>query len=1181
MSWREASCRPVVRLLLCCWVFVSLGCDEREPPSAAELLSIRTMGLAYLEENRLAEAQTEFQKLIEIAPDEPLGHANLGLVYLRMGQFADAEAQIDRALRLAPTDPGIRLIQAKIYEQTDREAGAIAVLQGTLEQGSDHIKTLYAISELYRNSRRDDADSAAERFLRRLVDRAPGNIAARLQLTEQLVRNGKADDAAAQLEEIGRQVPELPQESVDSYDRALELLRASQAQEALAPTVVVHNVLRVTSLYQAGVLDLQGPGGALIGFPILSFSQNVSLQTQDESAVLAALRFVDVTGDVGLDVVAVGDAGTGAASAAAGAGLAVGDYDGDGDQDVYLLRWRSELPDGAFGLYRNESGRFVHVSRDAGVRHSHVETAAMFADYDNDGWLDLYVVGDHASTLYRNRGDGTFDNVTRSSGVEIDGTGLTPLFADLDHDGDLDLFLGAAGTNWLFRNNLDGTFVERAAAMGLAGNDVPTLDGAFGDFDEDGDLDVFVVNGNAGNALFTNLRQGRFEDVAESSGVGDGSGSIAVAVGDYDNDGFLDLFVANSSPDRHRFYRNNGDGTFESDARAADALAMIQDVSASDATFLDFDNDGFIDLLVAGQGDGPSLRLLRNVAPGEFEDQSALLPENLPAVNRVVPFDFNEDGDIDLLVATSDGGVRLLRNDGGNGNRYVRLQLRGLSTGSGKNNYFGIGAKVEVRAGDHYQMRVVSEPLTLFGLGQRLKADAIRIVWTNGVPQNLFYPGSDQDLVEEQILKGSCAFLYTWDGERYTFATDVMWKSALGMPLGIMGGRAAYAPPDASREFLKIPGDLLKPRDGVYSLQITEELWETAYLDEIKLLAVDHPESTDVFVDERFVSPAVPPELRVFEVTNKHLLLRATDERGNDLLPHISEKDDVYVANLKPGRYQGITELHDLILDLGPIADGVDVTLFLQGWLFPSDASINVAVAQSADAVVVPPYLQVMNSDGKWHTVDESLSFPSGKNKTVVVDLAGKFLTSDRRVRIRTNMEIYWDHIFYSVGVSAASVVTATMKPRAADLHYRGFSAIFRKGGRYGPHWFDYADVSREQKWRDLEGFYTRYGDVLPLLTESDDKYVILNAGDEISIQFDASDLASPKPGWRRDFLIYTDGWIKDGDLNTAEGRTVEPLPFHDMSRYPYAADETYPADTGHQAYLRKYNTRLVKSKRF
>jgi hypothetical protein len=466
--------------------------------------------------------------------------------------------------------------------------------------------------------------------------------------------------------------------------------------------------------------------------------------------------------------------------------------------------------------------------------------------------------------------------------------------------------------------------------------------------------------------------------------------------------------------------------------------------------------------------------------------------------------------------------------------------------------------------------------VTHFGLGQRLKADVLRIVWTNGVPQNVFYPASDQDLVEEQILKGSCPFLYAWNGERYEFVTDVMWRSALGMPLDIMGGGGVgYAPAAASREYIKIPGDALRPRDGVYSIQVTGELWETGYVDELKLLVVDHPDSVQVLLDERFVPPG-DATLRIYQVAQPRAPVAATDERGRDLLPLLVERDDRYVSQFQLGKFQGLTDLHDLTLDLGELDPRQDVTLFLNGWIFPTDASINVALAQSASVSSVPPQVQVVGPDGEWHTVIDNMSFPSGKAKTVVVDLAGKFLSGDRRVRIRTNMQIYWDHVFFATGDVRGPAPRATLAPTAADLHYRGFSRMYRKGGRYGPFWFDYGDVTEAQRWLPLKGRFTRYGDVLPLLERADDMYVVFGPGDEITVEFLAS-YAPPLPaGWRRDFLLYSDSWLKDADLNTGTGQAVAPLPFHGMSRYPYGADEFYPADAEHQRYLRRYNTRRM-----
>jgi hypothetical protein len=220
------------------------------------------------------------------------------------------------------------------------------------------------------------------------------------------------------------------------------------------------------------------------------------------------------------------------------------------------------------------------------------------------------------------------------------------------------------------------------------------------------------------------------------------------------------------------------------------------------------------------------------------------------------------------------------------------------------------------------------------------------------------------------------------------------------------------------------------------------------------------------------------------------------------------------------------------------------------------------------------------DSETNWKTVIENLGFPKGKNKTMVIDLSDKFLVKDYRLRIHTNMQIYWDHIFYTTAVSGGTVRTISLEPAAANLHYRGFSEVTRETP-YSPHIPNYQTVTTAPRWRDLVGLYTRYGDVLRLLLESDSKYVIMNAGDELSIEFDGAQVPELPSGWRRDFIFYNDGWLKDGDLNTADGQTVEQLPFHGMASYPYGAAESYPGDEEHKAYLQNYNTRKITAEAF
>jgi cytochrome c-type biogenesis protein CcmH/NrfG len=1138
-----------------------VACGEPAPEvesPTAEILVARTTGLTFLQRDQLDEARGEFERLIQLAPEEAIGYTNLGLVHLRRGDLSEAERAVHRALEIEPENLDVRLILARIYEVDGRVDEALGQLEEAARRDPDHVRTLYALAELFGRTGTAEGFSRRADYLQRVVALEPASLAARLQLAEALLRGGEADAAAAQLEELRRQAPTFPAAAAASFREALTHVRAARNGEALAPLASFGAYFEVTSAYQAAMQDLRGPPGTLVGIPNFTFSHEFSLRVQEEAAVLAALRFTDATVVAGLDLVPTGG-GPGGTTEERRTVVALADIDGDGDQDLYAVSNRAAASERSGFLLRNDLGRFVETTAEANVVHAGEVSSAIFGDYDDDRRLDLYIVRAGGNLLYRNVGDGRFEDVTQTAGIAGPGGGAKAVFVDLDLDGDLDIYEARDGVNRFYRNNGDGRFQERAAATGIAGGEeADSRDAVFGDFDDDHDVDLFVLNANGSNALFSNVRQGRFEIMTVESGLAGGGSSGAAAVGDYDNDGSLDLFVTALSGGAHTLYHNEGDGTFEVDRRSDQALSAIRDLAGLGAVFFDFDNDGHLDLLVIGEPRGESGRgvvLFRNDGTGRFEEASRFLPRDLQGAGGLAVADYNEDGDLDVFLAASDGGVRLLRNDGANVNHYFKIELVGLGEGSGKNNRFGIGSRVEVRAGDLFQARVATDPITHFGLGHRLKADVVRVEWTNGVTQDIYYPGSDEELAEERTLKGSCPFVYAWDGRRFSFVTDVMWRSALGMPLGIMGADQAYAPAAASREYVRIPAEALEEKEGEYILQLTEELWEIFYVDEVKLVAVDHPDTIDIYVNERFVPPG-PASLTVHQVAGGRVPVTATDGEGSDVLPQIRDQDDVYVSNLRPTRYQGVVELHDLILDLGEIPGSEPVTLYLNGWIFPTDASINVAMSQSRRDSVIAPYLEVIGAGGEWTRAIDDLGFPAGKSKTVIADLTGKFPTPDHRVRIRTNMQIYWDRVFFSVGIPSGELRTTAMDPASADLHFRGFSREYRKGGRYGPHWFEYEEISTEPRWLPLEGTFTRFGDVQPLLLEPDDRYVIMGPGDEATIAFDAGRLPSLPPGWRRDFLLYSVGWVKDADLNTATGNTVYPLPFHDMSRYPYVLSD-------------------------
>jgi len=696
---------------------------------------------------------------------------------------------------------------------------------------------------------------------------------------------------------------------------------------------------------------------------------------------------------------------------------------------------------------------------------------------------------------------------------------------------------------------------------------------AFGDLDDDGDLDLFIAG--EGARLYTNLRQGRFKDIAEEASVTASGKHKAVALGDYNNDGFLDIFVAGWGETSNRLLRSLGGGKF-AEAVEAVPIPLTPKVGFSDVRFADFDNDGYLDLLLtggaeeeqAGSGVG-GLRLFRNTGQGGFVEAAEWLPAGTISGKRISVTDFDDDGDLDFLLVLTDGKIRLLRNNGGNANHWLKVRLQGLKVGNSKNNLYGLGAKVEIKAGPLYQMRVVEGPFAHFGLGTLAQADLLRVVWPNGEPDILFTPLPNQIVRAEQRLKGSCPFLYTWDGERYVFVTDIHWRNLLGMVLP----DGSYAPSDPAKDSFKIPGKKLRPRDGFYSMQITGELWEATFLDQVKLLAVDHPKGTEVFANEAFVPPPYPP-LHLYTIHTKRSPRPASNDRGKDILSLIRRRDGVYLADFTKTAYQGYTKEHTILLDLGDLSQASRILLFLHGWLNPFDSSLNLAVSQRGDLVFTLPFLQVMGRDGQWQTAVENLGAPSGKDKTVVVDLTGKFPTHDFRVRIVTTMEIYWDEIFFSTDNDLPSRVTP-LSPVRADLHNRGFSHPYRKSPK-GPTLFDYARVTKEPKWRPLEGFYTRYGNVHPLLLQVDDMYVAMSPGDEMTVEFDTHHAPDLPPGWVRDFIISTEGWMKEGETNGALAQTVEPLVFHGMSQYPYGPDEHYPDDEVHQEFLRRYMTRLV-----
>ena len=1012
----------------------------------------QNLGLAYLEESQANKAVDEFRALIDLLPDEAIGYGNLAVAHLRLKNSEEAESWVKRGLEVQPMDSQLHFILSEIYQWQGKSEEAVAEMNEAVKLDPEDIGARYKLVRHYLGLRDDpEATKQAISHLQTLRDQAPTNAVVRLKLAQALLQVERMEEAKQIGAELAAQFSDVKEDMLKYLNQGLHLLEQGDSKGAKKFIRIFENIQKATPRYQQGIGELVTD---ILGHPIEAFSPGFKFRLKAKLSPPIDVRFVDVTEQAGLEKLE-------------GAHIKVilSDNDRDGDLDLHPLLSRDTEGD-THGSFRNEDGNF---EAEAGANSG---DAAAAADINKNGFQELIVksvrISVESEKSVRNENGESEPQTFYPTRAEL-------LFVDYDHDGDLDMFfvadIGRKGVT-VERNNGDGQFEEVTTETFVSSDPPPAIDAAFGDFDDDGDIDLLVVNSVAGCTLCDNQRQGRLKAVTDKTGIPQNQPFGAVAIGDYDNDGAIDVFLAGAGATPHQLCRNRGDGTFLRDNRSHEAFAAAKALHGRDAHFFDYDNDGFLDLFLIGGSDeekGRGVCLYRNDGTGRFTDVSNILPSSLSDGLHGAVGDYDNDGDLDIFLVDGNGRVVALRNDGGNQNSWLQVHLEAVTTGNNKVNIDGIGSKVEVKIDDLYQVKYTTEPTTHFGLGSAERADVLRVVWTNGVPQNVIKPTANQRIVEKQILKGSCPFLYVYDGEGYEFVTDLLWRSPLGMITSI--GSVA---PDQTEDYVKIP-DFMAPKDGVYSLQITEELWETAYFDLVKLMAVDRPAGTEIFVDERYALPPYPP-FKIYTVEEKRQPRSAFDHLGNDVSDALREFDYKYAIEHEPGEYQGVVSPHALILDLGDVPDGETVTLFLTGWIFPTDTSINVSLFQNPQINPVLPYLQALDAEGEWQTVIDIIGLPAGKNKTIAIDLTGKFLSDDRRVKIATDMQIYWDAAFFSVGGDLPIRVTE-LTPDRADLHYRGFSAMYRPTP-HAPHLFDYDEVTTTGQWRDLQGHYTRFGDV-------------------------------------------------------------------------------------------------------
>jgi tetratricopeptide (TPR) repeat protein len=1122
-------------------------------------------------------------------PFEAARQNNLGAAYMNQQLFEKGlkafqqAAELDPNLTMARLNEGIALLNLQKIDE------AKVALQDALKQDPKNPNAWYNLGLLAKNT--GDAQAAIEAF-RHVVELEPTDADTWYFLGTAYV-----------------QAKEFPQ-AIDAFQHALQLnpLHASAEfglSRAYQQSTDIDHAREHLKKFQYITQNK-------IGAPMsLAYGEQgqYSRAVESPSAVLKApaqinVRFVEVTRDAGIAT----QAETPSSARGLGPGACFLDYDGDGLPDLFL-------PDAGAGmrLYRNlGSGRFEDVTKKAMLDPKSHAVSCTAGDYDNDGATDLAVSLLGRVVLLHNEKNGTFKDVTKESGIKeqvvadpsIGSVEPGLAFIDYDHDGDIDLYVTADTTprrwsegnpaseklspaNTLWRNNGDHTFTDVTGSVGLAGS-ADTSFAVGTDYNNDRAVD-FVLTGIQ-PTVYENPREGHFipkqfwmEHTPHPT--------IAVSVLDFDHDGWMDIAFTHASAPAVTLWRNNHAKSFEQVK-----LPETNWVRAFGMAAFDYDNDGWVDLVAIGEtkeGKG-ELKLFRNFGADGFKDVTTdvgLDKIQLKEPRAIITGDYDGDGATDLLITQNHGPVVLLRNEGGNQNHWLRLSLKGLN-----DNKSAIGTKVEVFAGGNRQKFEIAgsngylgqnSTDMVVGLGDSKDADIVRMTWPTGVLQDEIHVAGDrqQNYLETDRRGSSCPTLFVWNGERYQFIADMLGAGVVGHWIGpgqrdiprpveyikidrnII--REKEDPPPVSRE------DATRPGSRTLSFRFMEPLEEAVYLDQTRLLAVDHPADVEVYPNEYFASNPPYPEFKVVVSRDEHPPAGAWDARGRDVLPDLLAHR--YFGDFGLTQFQGFAKPHSLTLDLGEPYRGGPLWLLLHGEVEYFSANSMYAASQ-AGVRAISPFVEALAANGKWVRVVDDMGFPAGGPRTMTADLTGKLPSGTQRVRITTNLQIYWDSILVSRTPQDSRNTGPSLRPTPvplvrADLGFHGFPLKI-EGAPPGNVQYVYEKVSPTGPYTRPLGTYTRYGNVLPLLTALDDQLVVFGSGDEVRLDFDPSKLPTLPPGWVRDYFFAANGYEKDMDFYAAEGNFVAPLPFLRMGDYPYQPGKSFPLDDAHVNYLLEYNTR-------
>jgi hypothetical protein len=1078
-----------------------------------QFVSIFYQGLAALQVGDDVRAESSLSQATQLAPGEPAGWVDWGVLALRQRNYDAAAERLNRAHSLAPKNDQVDYLLGLLESERGNSAAAITHLQDAVQINPHNLRAIYQLASEIEREGDPSSDQRFQQLMQQILVVDPGNLAALLELSRVAAKRGDVNALRQSVNQIASEGKDWPPEVMQQLAQLQSAVAGPDPRAAATRSIFLRNVLMRVPQFRNDLSDLKAQPGEGAQ-PMMHFLRLENPPSRPAAAD-RAISFTTQSPDAG---------GKGPWAWAGAIPL-------NGDDAPVLATANAEQ-------MHLDGGATLPFPGGIGLVAPSPE-GVLAIDFNYDFKNDLVLAGEGGVRFFRQESPSSFTDVTTSTKLPeaiIQGKYIGAWALDIEADGDLDILLGAsAGLPTVLRNNGDGTFASLHPFAGISG--VQQL--VWIDLNADGNPDAAIIDGAGQLHIFLNQRSGNFTE-SRLTGL---QQVKAITSGDVGDAGVLDLIAVEADGSIVRIFSSDAGKTWSTEkiAKVPDPAKLLAGGVRLYAA--DIDNNGAVDLVLAPQSPQAAGALIwLQDERGGFEE----LPKAVGPAHVFGVADLKNDGRLALIGLTNDGSLSVAANHGTKIYQWQTIRPRArVATGDQRINSFGIGGEIEIRAGLLLQKQPITSPELHFGLGEQRQADVARILWPNGSVRAEFNLKSDQQIVTEQRLKGSCPFLFAWDGHGMRFVKDsVPWGSAIGLRINALGAAKIAA----TEEWYKIGRDQLRARDGFYDLRVTGELWETYYYDSMLLMTVDHPEGTEIFTDERYDVP--PVKLAVTATDEPKPIARAIDDTGRDVTSIVSKIDGIYLDNFGRGQYQGITRDHYVEVDLPDDAQtNKPLWLVAKGWLHPSDSSINVAISQGSS---VKPHwlsLEIPDGHGGWRVAQPNLGFPAGRNKICLIDLMNIFPTGiPHQLRLRTNLEIYWDSIEWAQGAPATPVRIQRLAPTVADLHYRGFSTIHQANDS-SPEIPDYDHTAgTAQRWRDLEGYYTRFGDVRELLAGVDDRYVIMNAGDEMSLRFAAP--APPPAGWVRDFVIAGDGWIKDGDYNSSYSRTVLPYPYHARRDY-------------------------------